>query len=951
MRKRQAVTFVTLLLLGFLLGCGGRSSDAPVAVARADRAVVAVGDVVMLDGSASRDPSGRTLSFTWHFTARPSASTAVLAEADTATPRFVTDRPGTYVVRMIVSNGVREAEATVSITAGASDGQVLEPGGSVDGPDGVRLMAMPEALTTSVTVQIDRVPDHDVTQPLPDGLERVGHVYRVAADADTLAADAVGFGFLLALPPDAAGRHDIDVAFYLRAETVGSWYPQYAGEHDVWEIVPGEYDGDLDRWVVSLHALPREGIEIGLAAGGYFADPGPSSTAVDRAGDVEFHVRCRKSDDPSICGPVPTQAYAAAMAEAYTTFTELGFAHPMIRTRYRFGLGPPTVYLFAFTWDDDGTRKCNWSTAPAYYNPVTANVVVCLCLAGFTAQRESTTWHEYFHATQFGYALLLEPVIQRHWILEGTARAAESVLTLLRAGGDPASTPVDRRDDAMLRAVDVGLREHGEGVEYAVQDFWVFLGKWHERPIDWLHSVFVFGLSRSAVNAAIRYEFDGLTLSEAYWAWVKNQAFEKSVDLGGTVFTQRARCAFDERTASPVELTFDPTFDGATWRFALPYLTSAVLAFDLEPLATHDYGTTLNVEAERSGVVSKYYEPAEAGFFGCHFRDDASTHDVVVARGETARVYLLVSNTRISGLPTEIVVRAERAETFELSISEPVAGAVIDEGPIEFVAGLHGPWLDGHTAIVRWYDEAGARLGTGERVETTRVCPGERTITATAEVPELGASAEASLTMHVTKRPPRVSLTTDPLPDAVGAGAFLALNGWAHENYCGEPPTQPARLLWRDGDGRLLGSGPGLLAQVPWDASGGTFDVVLEYTDEYDLRASDAVTMTVTEPPPGGYSPTVVIDAPRTGTFFWRGEDDVIVLRGRAADPEDGVLSGTALTWSVRDRHGEWVEVGHGQELSYVFSVAGDHEFRLVATDSDGNTGEAIVRVFYVWLG
>ncbi|MGH2396794.1 MAG: PKD domain-containing protein, partial [bacterium] len=66
---------------------------------------VALGATVLLDGSASSDTDGDPLTYRWVFTAIPADSVAVLASGNTASPSFVTDRPGTYELQLIVNDG------------------------------------------------------------------------------------------------------------------------------------------------------------------------------------------------------------------------------------------------------------------------------------------------------------------------------------------------------------------------------------------------------------------------------------------------------------------------------------------------------------------------------------------------------------------------------------------------------------------------------------------------------------------------------------------------------------------------------------------------------------------------------------------------------------------------------------------------------------------------------
>ena len=115
----------------------------PFSNAGPDQSVIA-GQAVALNGQASSDVDGDPLSFAWSFTNVPPGSTAVLQNPTSVSPTFTADRPGQYVVQLIVNDGfVNGAPDTVTIattnlppTANAGPDQINVPVGSgvtVDG--------------------------------------------------------------------------------------------------------------------------------------------------------------------------------------------------------------------------------------------------------------------------------------------------------------------------------------------------------------------------------------------------------------------------------------------------------------------------------------------------------------------------------------------------------------------------------------------------------------------------------------------------------------------------------------------------------------------------------------------------------------------------------------------------------------------------------------------------
>jgi probable HAF family extracellular repeat protein len=93
----------------------------PTAVAGLNQSI-AVGQTVTLDGTGSYAPDtpSASLLYAWSFVSLPSASAATLSGADTSTPSFLADAPGTYVVQLIVTDpnsGLPSAPSQLSISS------------------------------------------------------------------------------------------------------------------------------------------------------------------------------------------------------------------------------------------------------------------------------------------------------------------------------------------------------------------------------------------------------------------------------------------------------------------------------------------------------------------------------------------------------------------------------------------------------------------------------------------------------------------------------------------------------------------------------------------------------------------------------------------------------------------------------------------------------------------
>lgn len=90
-------------------------NSAPVANAGPDQTSV-VGQLIQLDGSGSSDVDDDALTYQWSFTSAPLGSQAALSDPTAVQPTFVVDKPGTYVVQLLVNDGsVNSASDTVIV--------------------------------------------------------------------------------------------------------------------------------------------------------------------------------------------------------------------------------------------------------------------------------------------------------------------------------------------------------------------------------------------------------------------------------------------------------------------------------------------------------------------------------------------------------------------------------------------------------------------------------------------------------------------------------------------------------------------------------------------------------------------------------------------------------------------------------------------------------------------
>ena len=88
----------------------------PVAEAGAHQTAL-VGTTITLDGSASTDVDGNALMYQWSFTAKPTGSTATITDPTAVVTTFPLDKPGTYVVQLVVYDGSVDSDPdTTTVT-------------------------------------------------------------------------------------------------------------------------------------------------------------------------------------------------------------------------------------------------------------------------------------------------------------------------------------------------------------------------------------------------------------------------------------------------------------------------------------------------------------------------------------------------------------------------------------------------------------------------------------------------------------------------------------------------------------------------------------------------------------------------------------------------------------------------------------------------------------------
>lgn len=148
----------------------------PVANAGGNQAG-SVGQVIQLNGSGSSDANGDLLTYSWTFVSKPASSVAALSNPAGAFTQFTADRPGTYIISLVVNDGHVDSDpSTVTVAITSRQDQVihtLQQAISAINALNVRLFknrTMPHALTNKINAVLQDI-DQGLYQQALDKLQ------------------------------------------------------------------------------------------------------------------------------------------------------------------------------------------------------------------------------------------------------------------------------------------------------------------------------------------------------------------------------------------------------------------------------------------------------------------------------------------------------------------------------------------------------------------------------------------------------------------------------------------------------------------------------------------------------------------------------------------------------------------------------------------------------------
>lgn len=538
-----------------------------------------------------------------------------------------------------------------------TDFLVLTKGGHVTGVDGVSIGDPANILTKDINLLLEKTDDPSSDVPFPrfiDNSNIVSDFYELSADK-FFTTDNNDDYLIIGIPvPDNVDPSNLGFAVLSPPGWVISLEPVDPSIN--WSFLRGDYEEDTGIFWTLLPTLSTTDSPqvIALVQAEWLSLP-EMETLSNLYGSDNFRVvRVGLSEDQS--PPKHKKITFDELENALDSYLSFGFKEPRLR-RIATEINSDG-YMFAGRYEyihehgnnHNGFYRINTGQAGTIYSgdPQKPNKI--------------TAAHELFHAVQYAYSNFLKQRIESDEMPtgtnEGTATAAEQSLDGLTRS-DKSNINFDSRDPINISTKLFNNIKSISGIalssDYQTQDFWVYLGKKmnpNNPQLDYLVDLFERGGTKKDIDKwlAISNEFSGL--SDAYWEWVKDYAFEKTIKLGtheGEIVPfgnpgEWWNLALGDKQDHKVKFTPELGYlTGQAIEFTLKPLSSRAFVIELEP-GTNFYEVILDVAIDNNNMINyKFYDGTNENWI--EDRDNKGRNYIV----ETApiEIFVLVSNTSL----------------------------------------------------------------------------------------------------------------------------------------------------------------------------------------------------------------------------------------------------------------------------------------------------------------
>ena len=795
-------------------------------------------------------------------------------------------------------------------------GSGLQPGSFIKGTDGVTVGATENAIEEAIDISIQREITTDHLAPFPDGIQAHGEYYRVFAT--TRAVTLPGESFLVGVPvPEGIEVEHLALAIHTPPDLIVGHGKQPAGP--TWSFVDGFFDPDSRLLFGVVGALNQQGQVMAIAEHDSFVTR-QTGNGQELGGlrngnfllrparlqqGVEFEVICRPGFDldnvPENCTQSDKEQTNQVLQQAYHDLNSYAYHSPNLYRKPRSllntaGSSPeitPGPYVFQLA-------PCSRNDAPGRYVLGPKKAWACLGTNGFTSGVADIIRHEYFHATQYAYSSVVQAQSRKGWWIEGQASTMQTSFTSLK------------RANLGVRNVDIEFTS--DTGMYQAQDFWLYLAKSLNEGPDFLLPFLQNDPDAQSVNTVINNNYPQLGgLGAVYWEWVKNQSFEKAIDIGNGVLgdncdlTTNSGGKFRAITNNPPPTRIDYTYavSHPDFTMTLEPLSSKVIPIDLSALPEVSYRAQVDVETNDPFLMTKFYDSAHVGTTDCRPVPENRSHVIDINAGQDRTLYLLISNTSLeeSGSATLSFTSAEG-----FTILAPDGGQTFEEGEsVEFVGVVSG-FEDQDDEFINIYwtyhapdgsDFTFGQTENGEAVDFSSFCDGEYTVTARALNGR--TSEEKTESVRFTVVDPEYRDPPSDCEPSIGVTAPRYHQKFdPDDDIFLEAEVSPAPgsnelrypVIWTV-DGEETEIARGLNARA--SAAGLEPGRHLIYVHYGSVSGFTAII--ILEEDNGG--PAVRIQNPQNKERIPFQDQDVteVRLEGHALDPEDGRLTGDALKW------------------------------------------------------
>ncbi len=266
-----------------------------------------------------------------------------------------------------------------------------------------------------------------------------------------------------------------------------------------WNFLEGMYDPVKNLFLTTLASLDQAGETIALVDHPDFVSPSNAALAspsrISQPQVKQFIVNCINFQNPADCTTTTEIAVEDYLSDIYNHIQgDLNFHDPRLRFLNGWICFDPNSWssngYMAYIEPYDG-GNCTVSHAGGYYSRFPGRLVLCLNPAvGLDPDAVYVLIHQYFHATQYGYLIVMNDWYLRRdekWIIEGMAKTVEESFfstEMLRSliGGWVSQ-----------HKVDVSLKSQADFNEYFAQDFWVYTGQEFGQGMSYLDAVLTQG--------------------------------------------------------------------------------------------------------------------------------------------------------------------------------------------------------------------------------------------------------------------------------------------------------------------------------------------------------------------------------------------------------------------------------------------------------------------------